>query len=288
MLPTIIIPTINESTLEQVITAAKKEIPLAEVIVVGFGQSAMIAEKHSTQFFDTKQKTIKSIGINKAVNIAKYPWIIILDSDTIPQPGWGEQMLSNFAQGKQVFSGSVDITHGNFWTKVYNFSCFHEFLPENKPEERIHLPAGNLGFTKDVYHKCGGWDESLIRSQDYEWTLRAHSKGIQLWFDPKPSILHVPMQQDSFIKVWSSWERSGFYNWIIRKKYRDLLQTPKLFDHPWLIILLAPLLAIIPTMRIIRTSPKNFFKYFYLLPFVYLTKIAWCRGVYKSAKLSSR
>lgn len=284
MLPTIIIPTINETTLDQVIKAAKSELPLAEIIVVGFGSSESIANNNGAIFFNIHRKTIKSICINKAVSIAKNPWIIILDADSIPLPGWGDAMLKNFIQVNQIFCGSLDMSYGNFWMKVYNLTSSHEFLPENKPQERKHLAACNLGFTKEIFNLCGGWDESLLRSQDYEWTLRAHSKGVKLWFDPKPSILHVPMQQDSFLQVWRSWERSGFYNWVIRKKYRNLLQTPNLFDHPWLVLVFAPFLALVPTLRILKTSPKNFFKYFYLLPFVYLTKIAWCLGVFKSSK----
>lgn len=283
MNPTIIVPTINEPTLEQVIRAAKNEIPLAEIIVVGFGSSKTTAQNESVSFLDMHQKTIKSIGINKAVSLAKNTWIIILDADAIPQPGWGRSMLLNFEQGKQVFCGSLDMSYGNFWMKVYNLSSSHEFLKENIPGERKHLAACNLGFTKDVFETCGGWDEDLSRSQDYEWTLRAHKHGFHLWYDPKPSILHIAKGQDSFRSVWRAWERNGFYNWIIRKKYRNVLKTPKIFDYPWMVLFLAPVLALVPTFRILKTSPRNFFKYFYLLPFVYLTKIAWCWGVYRSS-----
>jgi len=281
---TIIIPTIGEPTLESVVQTAKNELPQAEIIIVGFGKSKLVADKNSVSFLDTEIKTPKSIGINRAVSIAKYDWIIILDADAIPQKGWGVNMLSAFVQGYDVFSGSVDISQGNFWMKLYNFSYFHEFLPENPAKDKLYLPAISLGFTKNTYHKAGNWDETLVRSQDYEWTLRLVKNGFQPRFEPSASILHLPTTQNTFRKVWSSWVRNGYDNYKVRKEYSEILQTPKLFDYPNLVLVLSPLLAIVPTIRILKTSPKNSFSHFYLFPFVYLTKIAWCIGVFTASR----
>jgi glycosyltransferase involved in cell wall biosynthesis len=280
---TIIIPTINEPTLEQVVQAAKKELPDAEIIVVGFGASHDIAVRNSAVFLDMQEKTPKPIGINKAVPIAKNNWIIILDADAIPKSGWGDGMVAAFKQGRQIFSGSVCITEGNFWMKVYNLSTFHEFLSENRSSNRKYLPAINLGFTKNIFLNSGGWDEKLSRSQDYEWTLRLYKIGYTPWFDPKPCVRHIAYNQTNFSNVWNSWVRNGYFNWTVRNQYSTTLGTPKILGYPLLILLTAPIISLVPTLRIFHTSPKNFIKYFYLLPFIYLTKIAWCWGVYRSA-----
>lgn len=100
---TVIIPTIGEPTLERVVMAARKELPEAEIIVVGFGKSRLIADKNRVFFLDTEVKTPKSIGINRAVKIAEYDWIIILDADAIPQNGWGDNMLSTFKKDTRRF-----------------------------------------------------------------------------------------------------------------------------------------------------------------------------------------
>ncbi|MCG2784727.1 MAG: glycosyltransferase [Anaerolineae bacterium] len=284
----ILIPTINEPTLEKVIQSAQRELPDAEIIVIGYGTSKETAIKNSVKFLDTHTKTPKPVGINKAVTLAKHEWVIVLDADAIPLPGWGNGMLSAFRSGKQGFHGSLDMSYGNFWMKVYNFSSSHELLPENKPEQRKNLPACNLGFTKEAYMKGGKWDESLLRSQDYEWTMRLNDKGITLWFEPTPAILHIANGQSTFKAVWNSWVRNGYYNWLIRKKYAHILKTPVVLRSPFLVLLLSPILSIVPTLRIAKTSPKNFIRYLYLLPFVYLTKIAWCIGVYQGAQQNQK
>ena len=284
---TVIIPTINEYTLENVIQAARRELPDAEIIVVGYGASQDIARKYSVDFLDLKQKTIKSIGINRAIHRATYEWLIILDADTIPLPGWGMGMLKAFQEGKDAFNGSVNIDFGNYWMRVYNLSSFHEVLPENKSGKRKYLPGNNLGFTRKAFEITGDWDELLARSQDFDWTLRLNQKGIVQWFESEPSVLHIAFRQSTFASLWNSWENNGYCNWLVRQKYRNLLRTPGILLHPLLVLLFAPLLSLIPTFRIAFTSPRNFFRYFYLLPFVYLTKIAWCWGVYKAATKTS-
>jgi glycosyltransferase involved in cell wall biosynthesis len=280
---TVIIPTINEYTLEQVIKAAKRELPDAEIIVVGYGASQDVARRNSVAFLDMKQKTEKSIGLNKAIRMAANDWLIILDADAIPLPGWGKAMLAAFQAGKQVFNGSVNMSYGNYWMKVYNLSMFHEVLPENKPGQRKYLPGNNMGLTREAFEIGGDWDEQLSRSQDFDWTLRANQKGIVLWFEPEPSILHIAFRQSTFSSLWNSWASNGFYNWLVRQNYRFLLRTPEIVQRPMLVLLFAPFLSLVPTLRIASTSPRNFVRYFYLLPFVYLTKIAWCWGVYKAA-----
>ncbi len=287
MSATIIIPTVSEPTLGQVIRSVKTEIPDGQIIVVGFGESKNVAKEYGVQFLDTKQKTPKPIGINRAVEKAIFDRIIILDADAIPNVGWGMNMLKAFEEGKKVFSGSVDISFGNFWMKTYNLSGSHEFVATNPQQIKKSLPGVNLGFTKEAFQLGGGWDESLPRSQDYEWSLRLSKKGYDLWFIPSAIVTHIPTDQNSFSKVMESWKKSGYYNWIIRKRYKEILHTPRFLFDPNLILLFSPLLGLIPTARILRTSPRYFFKYFYLLPFVYLTKIAWCFGVYEASRKRS-
>jgi cellulose synthase/poly-beta-1,6-N-acetylglucosamine synthase-like glycosyltransferase len=276
----IIIPTTNEQTLEAVVRAASEQMPGVEMIVVGYGPAGNIAAQWQARFLDMKKKTPKPSGINRAVRVARNDWLIVLDADTIPQPGWGKSMLQGFKEGKQLFSGSVDVRHGPFWTRVYNLSCFHEVTPERRPHPMKYLPGLTLGFTRSVFDHIGEMNESDVRSQDYDWTLRAYQIGILMFLLPEACVIHEASKMRSFMDVWSSWARNAFYNWRVRLRYRDSLGTPAILKVPLLILIFSPILAIWPTLRILHTSPKCFFKNIYLIPAVYLTKIAWCWGVF--------
>ena len=279
----IIIPTINEQTLDAVVRAAREQMPGAEIIVVGYGSSGKVAAQYQARFLDMEKRTPKPIGINHAVKMAQHDWLITLDADAIPQPGWGKFMLQGFMAGKELFSGSVDISQGPFWTRVYNLSYFHEVTPERQPQPMRSLPGLNMGFTRPAFERIGKLNETDILSEDYDWTLRAHRVGISPFLLPEARVIHDASDRKSFKAVWNRWARNAFYNWRIRIRYQDFLRTPAILRFPLLILICSPILAIWPTLRIMRTSPRSFFRYIYLIPAVYLTKIAWCWGVFHAA-----
>lgn len=279
----IIIPTTNEQTLEAVVRAACEQMPDAEIIVVGYDSAGKVAAQYQVRFLDMEKKTPKPAGINRAVRIARNDWLIVLDADAVPQPGWGKFMLQGFMEGKQLFSGSVDVGHGPLWTRVYNLSYFHEVTPERRSQPMRYLPGLTLGFTRLAFERIGELNESDVRSQDYDWTLRAHRVGISPFFLSEARVIHEAGNRRSFKDVWNSWARNAYYNWRVRIRYQDYLRTPAILRFPLLILIFSPILAIWPTLRILYTSPKCFFKYIYLIPAVYLTKIAWCWGVFHAA-----
>lgn len=255
-------------------------MPAAEVIIVGYGSAGNVAAQYQARFLDMEKKTPKPSGLNRAVRMARNDWLIVLDADAIPQPGWGKNMLQGFKDEKQLFSGSVDVSHGPFWTRVYNLSCFHEVTPERRSQPMKYLPGLTLGFTRSAFDCIGELNELDVRSQDYDWTLRAYRLGIKLFLLPEACVIHDAGNKRSFKDVWSSWARNAFYNWRVRIRHQDSLGTPLILRFPLLILAFSPILAIWPTLRILHTSPKCFFKHIYLIPAVYLTKIAWCWGVF--------
>jgi glycosyltransferase involved in cell wall biosynthesis len=279
----VLIPTINETTLPEVVKAVQSQAPSIEIHILGFGSAADVARAHGVQFFDLTQRTNKSIAINKVMETIEKDWLIILDADAIPQPGWADHMLREFENGRQIFSGSVDIRDGNLWMKVYNLSFFHEFLPEKSASNRKYLPAISLGYTRDFFRRNGQFSEELNRSEDFEWTLRAYQKKETPYFTPQPVIKHLPINKNTFTSLIEYWFNSAHDNWTVRRQYRHLLRLPFFMDSPLFILLFSPLLAVIPTIRIFSSSPKVFLKNIHLIPLVYLTKLVWCFGVFRGA-----
>ena len=277
----VLIPTINESTLDEVVSEAHKQMPSdVEIVIIGFGPAKQTAEKNNVRFFDIGIRTPKPILLNRVINELSSDRFIILDADAIPQSGWAEAMINAFEQGKQLFSASVDVEVGSFWMRVYNLSMLHEFTPEKKPSVRKHLPAISLGFTRETYDRVGPFREDIQRSEDFEWTLRAGKAGIQPWFIPDARVLHQAVAKKTFRSVMQYWWVSGYDSWLVRQMHSDILGTPFWMKSPILILFLSPLLAFVPTLRIMFTSPRLFIKNIALIPFIYLTKLVWCWGLY--------
>jgi len=276
----ILIPTVGEPTLETVVAETKAQVDDAVIYILGFGQTREVAERHGVFFFDLGRKTKKPAALNLAIGQIKAERYIVLDADAIPEKDWFKNMELAFNDGTAIFCGSININKGNFWMQVYNLSANHEFSNEKPPSKRKHLAACTMGFANSFYEANGPFSEEIDRSEDYEWTLRAYSRGVDLWFYPSVVVDHLPPAKSTFPSVLCAFFISGYDNWKVRNLYRQILRTPFVLRSPFLIFLLAPFLAFIPTLRIAQTSPGLFWRKIYMLPFVYLTKAAWCYGVF--------
>ena len=284
----VIIPTINESTFEEVISAVRAQTKNAEIVVTGFGNSAVIAQKYHATFIDTRQKTPKAICLNMAIKHSHRDKFILLDADAIPANGWGEKMANGFSEGHVVFSAGVVPENENIWMKVYNLSTLHEFFVERPPEKRIHIATFSAGVTREIFDKVGLFDPAHFRCDDYEWSLRCTQAGIQPFFYPTAVVLHKPIEKNSLLKVLRYWVLAGADTITVRIKYQGVLNTPKVLRNRFFILFFSPIISIIPTLRVIKTIPTTMRSNLHLLPLIYLTKLAWCWGAYKSKSVGAR
>jgi cellulose synthase/poly-beta-1,6-N-acetylglucosamine synthase-like glycosyltransferase len=285
----ILIPTVNEPTLGPVIEALKSQVQgNADIYVLGTGAAQKIASQYGVASIDLGQPRQKPVALNIALQQIRADRYIIFDADVFPEQGWYAAMTDEFERGTRIFSGSINQDKGGFWLQVYNLAFAHEFS-SNKPRSiRKHLPANGLAFTADFLMRNGLFREDINRSEDYDWTLRASARGEQLVFTPLAVIDHLPADKNTFSSIMHAFFISGYDNWKVRNDFTDYLGTPFLLKSPLVILLLAPLLSLVPTFRIISTSPRLFFRKLYMIPFVYLLKISWCYGVYWYSRHSEK
>lgn len=281
----IIIPTIGEKMLSQVVISVLSEMPGAEIIVAGFGDSQKVAKAHGVVFFDTQQKTKKPVVLNRVIEFSNKNHLIIVDADILPKPGWGKAMLNGFNAGLGMFSAAIDISRGTTWMRAYNLSSMHEFTHEKPAALRRHLPAFSLAFTRQFFNQIGPFDENLQRSEDFEWSLRAFSLNNPGSFWPVAQVWHLPEGKNSLSGMLKYWILSGPDNFAVRKRYLHILGASVLLRSPTQVLLFAPVLALFATLRIFITSPVLFLRYFYVIPFIYLAKLAWCWGVFEGRKV---
>jgi hypothetical protein len=56
------------------------------------------------------------------------------------------------------------------------------------PSDSVYLGV----FRKEILEKLGGFDEKMIRGQDWELNLRIRESGEQVWFDPRLEVTYYP------------------------------------------------------------------------------------------------
>ena len=276
----IVIPSLNSPIIDQVLAAIESQAGIEyvqQIVVVGKDKAGLIPQKEPIQLIDTGQPIRASQARNKGIAATQAEIIIFLDSDCLPQPGWLIQHIAAHAAGHKVVGGGIIPAGHNYWHLVYNLTLFHEVLTIAPAGPRHYLPTLNLSVGRTVIEQVGGLDEAIDRVEDIDWTTRMRRAGIQPYFWPEAAVYHQH-NRHNLQRVWQDCAHSGYHMRRLRLRHQDMLQAPALFHWPRLVWWLSPLIAAWTTARILVRQSAAFWSYWYTVPAIYLTKIAWCWG----------
>lgn len=282
----IIIPSLNSPILDTVLDRIIKQnqySEIGEILIVGKDDLNLLARVNApiVRLIDTGSRVNAAKARNLGIQQAKYDLLLFLDSDCLPEKDWLAEHLRVQAEGHAVVGGGVSPTGSNYWSLSYNLTLFHEFFSTNPAGEKCYLPTLNLSVQKKVVKAVGLLNEDLSRGQDIEWTTRMKEAGFMPYFEPKAIITHQH-GRTSFTAVWQDCARSGYHMRQIRLQFPKLFPGSRLFQNRWIILLLAPVIATATTAKIVANHLRLFLKNWLTIPAIFLTKLAWCWGAFKT------
>ena len=280
----VIIPNLHSPMIDQTIESvlAQNTEQSFEIIVVGMDKFSLVEKFPEVHFI----KTPKPVGAAEARNIgiraAQGEWLLFIDSDCIADESWLEYLEQAFKEGWEVVGGGVKTPEEPFLVLVYNLSMFHAQLFTQKRKTVSFLPTLNLAVKREVIEKVGYLDETLLRGQDADWTLRMTLAGYKLLFEPHAAILHVPDRTD-FEKLREYFLKSGYYMIEVRHRYPEIYRVSGLFKNAAFYKLFAPLIAALTTIKIYLQT-REVRVHYKTVPGIYLLKLAWCQGAAESLR----
>lgn len=283
---TIIIPNYNSSIIDKTIASIINQTTKHsfEIIVVGVDKFGLVCEKENISFFNTVTRCPPSKARNIGANLSKGEILVFIDSDCIAPAFWLEKLLEPFLNEDIIaVGGGVKFPENNYWTLADNISMFYEFMVTNSKKFVTKLPSLNLAVRKKTFLGAHGFDEKFLfpSGEDFDFTFRLSQKG-KLLFYPNAWIFHHPPRASLKSLVKHSYfqgkystklsNSNNFYSFIIY--------------HPVILFLIAPLLSILVTLKILLKN-KNI-KYFYLFPAILISKFTWCIGAISSPLRESK
>jgi len=163
---------------------------------------------------------------NRAADAAEGSFLAFCDADDVVDPGWLDELLAASAGRDVLVRGAVQM--------------FGEFQRPAGPDGVIPRYLGflpyadtcSLGIRADTYRRIGGFDDTLARSIDVEFSWRAQLYGVAL-VDAPAAVVNKSFPTDTRTQA----EKS--YGWgqaqaLLYRRYRDAGMpargTRKLFD----------------------------------------------------------
>lgn len=218
-----IIPTLNEETtlprsLESIRSALEGRYPY-EIIVADNGsrdQTVRLAQQAGARVVINPIGTIAALR-NRAARQAEGHLLVFLDADVILTRAWGEhfpQIVNLLTENPCIVTGSrCGVSRPASWIERY---WFQPLLAE----KARYINSGHLITTKPLFDRIGGFTESLVTGEDYNFSRKAAAVGATILNNPNLQVIHegYPKSLRAFIQreVWHGVGAGGSIRSILR------------------------------------------------------------------------
>lgn len=194
-----------------------------EVVVIDNNSSdgsRAFLERFQRRHRDTRISIIRNddnLGFAKACNQgaerAKGRFLIFLNNDTIPLPGWIEGLLTvldshekNGIAGAKLLYPNGTIQHAGIAiadspAPITPLHVWRErprdFPPVQKQREFQAVTGACLAIRKALFHEVGGFDERFMNDcEDVDLCFRVREKGFRVVYAPASEVIHLESQSE--------------------------------------------------------------------------------------------
>lgn len=204
-----IMPVLNEE--QHLATAVssifdQKDLPKGQVeVILALGPSTdntnKVAEALKSQFpvQIVENPTGKTpAGLNLAIKAAKNQVIVRVDAHSQLSPDYTKLAIQILNETKAANVGGVMKAVGETalqqaiaWAYGSRFGLgggAYHVGGQAGPSDSVYLGV----FRKDILEKLGGFNEKMIRGQDWELNLRIRNSGELVYFDPRLEVTYYP------------------------------------------------------------------------------------------------
>lgn len=210
-----------------------------------------IAKKYTDKVYTIKEGTIghlRNIGAAKA----EHTNIVFLDADVSLTESWSKHIKDQLTHiDQKIIAGSH--CSAPLSKNLINKYWFNSFQADRRD---THIGSAHLIISKSNFLNLGGFDETLVTGEDYEFCQRAQKNGFSLSSNQNLDVVHndFPESISAFIaREW--WHGAGDRDNILSSKiaiaslcflalHLLLITTPLTHFNPLVIVLILVLFLV--------------------------------------------
>jgi len=253
----VVIPCYNEqATIRSLLTAVYEQTyprdKLEVVIADGLsedGTRAAIAsfqEMHPALLIKVVDNTKRTIpaGLNRAIREACGEILVRLDAHSVPVPEYIDLCVQALEQGKGASVGGVWSIRpgGPGWIAEAIAAAAAHPLGAGDALYRLGGEARSVdtvpfgAFRRALFEELGGFDETLLTNEDYEFNVRIRRQGGVVWMDPQ---IRTTYRARSTLKdLARQYWRYGFWKYRMLLRYPGSIRWRQAFPPLFVVVLL--------------------------------------------------
>jgi len=254
----LIIPCYNEQDSIQDLLAAicEQDFPLQDLeVVISDGMSTDATRDRIAEFaeavpeltlrvVDNPQRNIPA-GLNQAIEAASGEILVRMDAHSLPHPDYLKFSVRALLDNKgDNVGGVINIKPANqtLIARSIALAAVHP-LGVGDAKYRTGAQAGEVdtvafgAYRASLVDRIGGYDESLLTNEDYEFNVRVRKSGGKIWLDPKIRATYI--SRSSLRALASQYWRYGYWKLRMLLRYPETIrwrQVSGFFVLSWLVL----------------------------------------------------
>ncbi len=220
---------------------------------------------------------------NLGAAAAKKKFLAFIDDDCLAPADWlsaSLRVLETSPSTGAVGCRVVGVPSG-FWVRCADYSLFSAY--QLFSSRKTALGSAAIMVEREAFEAVGGFDESLLASEDWDFSLKLIASGWTCRFEPSVEIKHEH-GCNSFAKILKKSYRYGLRSrLVVQQRHRDrmspLARLSLVMCSPWLYwLLILPYSLLVCTsqsLHFVRHDPRVIL-YF---PILLVSRIAYHCGV---------
>lgn len=194
---------------ETLISVRNQSYKNIEVVIVEDGKNVsekMIKKEFSDlniQYYATGEKVERSVSGNIGMKMAKGKYLNLLDDDDLFYPEHIEVLVKEMEKNKAdiVYSTAMETAITIESKDPYKYRIEQKLVRHHGPYSKLRLYRNNITpiqavlFKKEVFEKCGGFDENITALEDWDLWLRYSFEYHFHHIEKTTSIYRVPFNQ---------------------------------------------------------------------------------------------
>ena len=256
----------------------------------------VVTPKHSQEKIDcdriTKVKVVfvdelyppgkmRNIGARSAVG----DYLAFIDDDCIPGERWLENLIKEVTSHQDVGMVGCRVVSGNkgFWSESADYALFAAY--QYKKKLFIDLGSAAIMVKRQAFTEVAGFDESMLASEDWDFSLRLRQVGWRCLFTPEGQVLHFH-GRESFSAIAQSAYRSGFRSGLMVqiKHFSKMSWLAKISVRMgtsfWYFPLILPYALALTLMQCLGLVQTDFYKCRHV-PMIFICRFLYHCGVWR-------
>ena len=255
----IVVPCYNEEAtilqlLDAVLAQTYPQSQMEIIIADAFSQDQtrerinMFQRDHdglSLRVVDNERRIIPT-ALNLAIKELRGEIIVRLDAHSQPNPEYVACCVQALEEGKGANVGGVwEICSGGKGWIAESIAVAAAYpLGVGDAMYRLNPKAGAVdtvpfgAFRRELIDQIGGFDETLLTNEDYEFNTRIRQSGGVVWLDPQ--IRSIYFARASLLELARQYGRYGFWKWRMLKRYTNTIRwrqaLPPLFTASLIVL----------------------------------------------------